>query len=156
PVRNLMSLLIIVLVSLPFGVLAQDPKQEDEKKDDSKEKKEEGLPLKTDKKIELLPTKARGCQSTSRAMAGLSSLTFFAISIRFRLAVERPTESSEACPSRVSLNSHPTARRLFLSAIAAERKTCGSRMSMDPIRSLSPRAATLHFYRLHGPPMETT
>src|SRR5215813_2807687 len=53
PVRNLMSLLIIVLVSLPFGVLAQDPKQEDEKKDDSKEKKEEGLPLKTDKKIEF-------------------------------------------------------------------------------------------------------
>src|SRR5215831_156341 len=53
PVRNLMSLLIIVLVSLPFGVLAQDPKQEDEKKDESKEKKEEGLPRKTDKKIEF-------------------------------------------------------------------------------------------------------
>jgi hypothetical protein len=53
PIRNVLSLLIIVLVSLPFGVLAQDPKQEDEKKDDSKEKKEEGLPLKTEKKIEF-------------------------------------------------------------------------------------------------------
>src|SRR4029450_13744636 len=53
PFRTVLSLLITVLVSLPLGVLAQDPKQEDEKKDDSKEKKEEGLPLKTDKKIEF-------------------------------------------------------------------------------------------------------
>jgi Tol biopolymer transport system component/imidazolonepropionase-like amidohydrolase len=53
PFRTVLSLLIIVLVSLPFGVLAQDPKQEDEKKDESKEKKEEGLPLKTEKKIEF-------------------------------------------------------------------------------------------------------
>ena len=53
PFRTVLSLLIIVFVSLPFGVFAQDPKQEDEKKDESKEKKEEGLPLKTDKKIEF-------------------------------------------------------------------------------------------------------
>src|SRR5215471_11455173 len=53
PFRTILSLLIIVLVSLPFGALAQDPKQEDEKKDDSKEKKEEELPLKTDSKIEF-------------------------------------------------------------------------------------------------------
>src|SRR4029450_5064398 len=53
PFRTVLSLLITVLVSLPLGVLAQDPKQEDEKKDESKEKKEEGLPLKTEKKIEF-------------------------------------------------------------------------------------------------------
>jgi len=44
-----LSLLIILLVALPFGTFAQDPKNDEEKKD----KKEEELPLKTDKKIEF-------------------------------------------------------------------------------------------------------
>src|SRR4026208_1420606 len=49
--RVVLSLLIVLLVSLPFGAFAQDPKKEDEKKDDKK--KEEELPLKTDKKVEF-------------------------------------------------------------------------------------------------------
>src|SRR6266705_6306573 len=52
-VRLVLSLLIVLVVSLPFGAFAQDPKKDDEKKDDKKEKKEEELPLKTDKKIEF-------------------------------------------------------------------------------------------------------
>lgn len=44
-----LSLLIMLLVTLPFGAFAQDPKKDEEKKD----KKEEELPLKTDKKIEF-------------------------------------------------------------------------------------------------------
>ena len=51
-VRSLLSLLIIILISLPLASFAQDP-QKDEKKDEPKDKKEEGLPLKTDKKIEF-------------------------------------------------------------------------------------------------------
>src|SRR5713226_2495494 len=53
-VRVVLSLLIIVLVSLPLAAFAQDPKKEDEKKEDKKDKKEEELPLKTDKKIEFI------------------------------------------------------------------------------------------------------
>ncbi|HSB08116.1 MAG TPA: amidohydrolase family protein [Blastocatellia bacterium] len=52
-VRSLLSLILIILVSLPLASLAQDPQKDDEKKDEAKEKKEEGLPLKTDKKIEF-------------------------------------------------------------------------------------------------------
>jgi Tol biopolymer transport system component len=52
-VRSLLSLFIVILISLPLASLAQDPPKDDEKKEDSKDKKEEGLPLKTDKKIEF-------------------------------------------------------------------------------------------------------
>jgi Tol biopolymer transport system component/imidazolonepropionase-like amidohydrolase len=47
--RAPLSLLIVLLVTLPFGAFAQDPKKDEDKKD----KKEEELPLKTDKKIEF-------------------------------------------------------------------------------------------------------
>lgn len=50
-VRVVLSLLIVLVLSLPFGAFAQDPKTDDEKKDEKK--KEEELPLKTDKKIEF-------------------------------------------------------------------------------------------------------
>jgi Tol biopolymer transport system component/imidazolonepropionase-like amidohydrolase len=56
--RSLLSLFIVILISLvstPLASLAQDPPKDDEKKEDTrdKDKKEEGLPLKTDKKIEF-------------------------------------------------------------------------------------------------------
>lgn len=51
-VRALLSLIIVILISLPLASFAQDPQKEDDKKDDAK-KKEEGLPLKTDKTIEF-------------------------------------------------------------------------------------------------------
>jgi len=56
--RSLLALFIVILISLvstPLASLAQDPPRDDEKKEDTKDKdkKEEGLPLKTDKKIEF-------------------------------------------------------------------------------------------------------
>ncbi|MEK6405598.1 MAG: amidohydrolase family protein [Acidobacteriota bacterium] len=51
--RVAVSLFTILLVSLPLGAFAQDPKKDDETKEDKKEKKDEELPLKTDKKIEF-------------------------------------------------------------------------------------------------------
>lgn len=52
-VRSLISLLIILLITVPFASLAQEPRKDDDKKEDKKDKKEEELPLKTDKKIEF-------------------------------------------------------------------------------------------------------
>jgi len=47
------SLLTVLILSLPLVSLAQDPPKADDKKDEAKDKKEEGLPLKTDSKIEF-------------------------------------------------------------------------------------------------------
>src|ERR1051325_2342257 len=52
-VRVFISLFLMLVVSLPLAAFAQDEKKDDANKEDKKEKKEEGLPLKATDKIEF-------------------------------------------------------------------------------------------------------
>ena len=113
-VRSLLSLLIIILISLPLASLAQDP-QKDEKKDEAKEKKEEGCRSRPTRRLSSPPTKARGCRWTFPPTARLSSSICLATSIRCRSRVVKQNESSVGSPSRASRFSPDGKQIVFIS-----------------------------------------